>query len=195
MKFTASVLRHIKAIKLSAYEPRIAAIAIGMRKEEVAALVKWIMEILKVSIATNWLASFMSLVTVTAFTLVSLYSGTAGVTTARVFTVISTIELISWPLLNLGQKLGGLVTAWACLKRIEAFLLQEERQLPGSSPVGSGMELQEAPASGRILLQRATFGIREKVTLLRDLEINLQKPGLWMITGRVGCVSLKSYCS
>jgi ABC-type multidrug transport system fused ATPase/permease subunit len=151
-----------------------------MRTDEVAALVKWIIEVLKVSIITNWLAHFLSLLTIVTFTLVSLYTSGEGVTTARIFTVVATIELISMPLLNLGQKIGSLVTAWASLKRIEEFLMMEERT-----------EVEENAVEGHhVRLSGATFGIRDKATLLHDLDVGIDGNKVWMITGRVGCVSV-----
>jgi ATP-binding cassette subfamily C (CFTR/MRP) protein 1 len=106
VKFISSVLRHIKAIKMSAYESYVTVKAVDMRETEVVALITWIMQILKVSIATNWLNNFLALVTVATFTVVSIFSQNGGgaVTTARIFTVISTILLISMPLLMLGQQ-------------------------------------------------------------------------------------------
>ena len=176
IKFTSSVLRHIKAIKLSAYEPRILALADGMRHAEIDAFIRWVKEILKVSILTNWLAHFLALLTVTTFTLVTLFRGdTGGVTTARIFTVISTIDLISMPLLELGQKMGSLLTAWASLKRIEGFLLDGEKV----AVQGDGTRVKVD----------ASFGIRGKIDLIK-VAVDLDDPKLWMITGRVGCVSL-----
>lgn len=208
IKFTSSVLRHIKAIKLSAYEPRILAIANGMRNDEMNAFTGWVKQILKVSILTNWLSHGLALMTVTTFTLVTLFKGgdgnagaggggEGGVTTARIFTVISTIELISMPLLDLGQKMGALLTAWASLKRIEGFLLDSEKSddaggiignqiATGEEPLGQGGGLRETGA--RVELDNVTFGVQGKIELLKGLSVKLDEPGLWMITGRVGCV-------
>jgi ABC-type multidrug transport system fused ATPase/permease subunit len=216
IKFTSSVLRHIKAIKLSAYEPRILDIANSMRNDEMNAFVAWVKQVLKVSIMTNWLSHGLALMTVTAFTLVVLFTGgdvggQGGVTTARIFTVISTIELISTPLLELGQKLGSLLTAWASLKRIEGFLMDGEK---GDAEEGRGeVMLLDRPVRGRaakgaggaddnarggegarVVLQHATFGVEGKIDLLHDLNVELDEPGLWMITGRVGCVRFTSLC-
>ncbi len=188
-----SVLRHIKAIKMSAYEPLVIRKAEIFRDEELQALVRWIKQILKVSITTNWLGNFLSLVTVIAFTLISLYTGSARdhVTTGKVFTVIATLSLISLPLLMLGQKLGAIVSAWASFKRVEQFLLDKERQSSegtswGSQEVGDRVE----DPSCKIDLNDATFGVKDKATLIKNISIHLSHPRLWMVIGRVGSVSL-----
>jgi ATP-binding cassette subfamily C (CFTR/MRP) protein 1 len=189
VKFMASVLKHIKAIKMSAYEPFVTDKAVHLRQTEINALVAWIVEILKVSIATNWLGNFLSLITVTTFTLVSIYSRNSGgqVTTAGVFAVISTIQLISNPLLMLGQRWSSLVTAWASFKRIEDFLLCDEKE--EFIAVQTGDELQslgETKAGIRIRLDHASFGVHNQITLLNDLNVNIVTPNLWMLVGRVG---------
>ena len=102
-----------------------------LREQEVSSFVAWTQQILKVAITTNWLGNFLAVITIVAFTVVSLLGSTAGgsVTTARIFAVIATIELISEPLLMLGQQVGQLVTAWASFNRIEQFLLLGEKDI------------------------------------------------------------------
>jgi ABC-type multidrug transport system fused ATPase/permease subunit len=184
----ASVLRHIKAIKLSAYEPAIIKTALALREHEIYCLRKWVKEILKVSIMTNYNSNFLSLVTVTTYTLVSLYSG-GGVSTAKIFTTISTITLISSPLMYLGQQMGNIVSAWASWKRIETFMLNEEK-LSDSPENGSEIELVDKgiPAI-EISVLEADFGIKGKDAFLHGINVELTAPPLWMIVGRVGSVS------
>jgi ATP-binding cassette subfamily C (CFTR/MRP) protein 1 len=152
----SSVLRHIKSIKLSAYEPLVQSRAEDLRETEITALIKWIIEILRVSIVTNWLGNFLSLVTVSTYTVVSLYTGDGqgGVSTAKVFTIVSTITLISNPLLMLGQNMGQIVSAWASVKRVEEFLLQDEK-VDKREKEGSRTESD----SQRIVLKDASFGV------------------------------------
>ncbi len=60
-------------------------------------------------VATNWLGTFFALLTIITYTVASFYSsqGTNAVTTAKIFTVTSTISLISEPLLVVGQHIPG----------------------------------------------------------------------------------------
>ena len=199
-----SVLRHIKAVKLSSYEPFIVHKAEELRMREIKALIGWIKEILKVSITTNWLGNFLALIQIITYTVVSLYSSDAGsgVTTAKIFTVISTITIISEPLLMLGQQFGSIVTAWASFKRIEEFFLCDERtessretplltesenvKMEGTSPSYVTRQRHEC----RIELKNATFGVDKGTKhLLKDINVHLTNPNLWMLIGRVGCVS------
>ncbi|WWD21405.1 hypothetical protein CI109_105890 [Kwoniella shandongensis] len=186
VKYISSVLRHIKAVKLSAYEPLIQRRGVEFRSNEISAQLGWIVEILKVSIATNWLGNFLNLVTVITFTVASLYSAQGGgaVTTAKIFTIVSTITLISDPLLMLGQRLGAIVSAWASLKRIEEFLLEDERERVEDVQLIDG---KAGVLEQRIVMRGASFGVKGKITVLEGLDVELVKPRLWMIAGRVGC--------
>ncbi|ORY27634.1 P-loop containing nucleoside triphosphate hydrolase protein [Naematelia encephala] len=195
VKFMSSVLKHIKAIKLSAYEATVTQKAESLRAAEIQALIVWIKEILKISIVTNWLGNFLALITIIVFTVVSLFtSGTNdGVTTARIFAVISVISLISEPLLMFGQRIGSITTAWASFKRIEEFLLCEERtQIDGDvdgvgalMEAGDGLQMK-GTSECRIEMVEAKFGVKDKAELLRGFDIHMVNPALWMITGRVG---------
>lgn len=196
----SSVLRHIKAIKMSAYESSIVSTAIKMRDEEITALRKWVRELLVVSIVTNYVSNFMGLLTVTTFTLVSLYAHAGeGVSTSTIFTVISTISLLADPLRSLGQQIGNIVSAAASWKRIEEFLLSDEQRVSEPDPSSSREDgLESAP--GDALVDRASttpgihftdaaFGIEGKITLVHNVNIDLVRPKLWMVVGRVGSVS------
>lgn len=190
VKFMASVLRHIKAIKLSAYEPSIARTAVNLRDKEIFRLRKWIKEILIVSIVTNYVSQFLSLLTIVTYTLVSLFANDqGGISTAKVFTVISTIALIANPLRDLGQRVGTILSAWASFKRIESFLQSEEKN--GDKPTTqSDIELQNKKiTSVEVRISEADFGVRDKITLLHDVNVQMTDPKLWMLVGRVGSVS------
>lgn len=189
VKFMASVLRHIKAIKLSAYEPSILTRALAFRDQEIHNLRNWIRQILVVSITTNVVSNFLGLLTITTYTLVSLYAhGGRGIETSTIFTVISTISLLADPLRALGQQIGNIVSAWASWKRIERFLLSEERE-PTIETQIEVHEMEQRPVTIKI---NGTFGIQDQITLLEGIKIDLVNPSLWMIAGRVGSVSIAS---
>ena len=185
----ASVLRHVKAIKLSAYENAIAKTALALREHEITCMIKCVRESLKVAIVTNYNSNFLSLITIMTYTLVSLF-GDGGISTSKIFATVTTIALISTPLLMLGQQLGRIVSAWASWRRIEEFLLSEEKvsEVHGSS---SGIELvDKGSPSIQISLSEASFGVKGKEAFLHDVDVELAAPPLWMIVGRVGSVSV-----
>ncbi|KAK8847661.1 hypothetical protein IAR55_005520 [Kwoniella newhampshirensis] len=177
-----------RTLKLSAYETIVQSRAEAFRASEISALRAWIVEILKVSIATNWLGNFLSLVTVATYTVVALLSSEGGgaVTTAKVFTIVSTITLISEPLLMLGQHMGALVSAWASVKRIETFLLQDEKIQNAIDEIDDP-DSKRGVLEQRIVMKEAKFGVKDKITVLDELNVELVKPALWMVVGRVGC--------
>lgn len=78
----------------------------------------------------------------------------------------------------LGQQLGFLLTAWASFNRIEAFLVMPERVAP---------EVVSTDIS--IRFDWASFGRTGDNPIIRDINLAMPAPKLWMITGRVGCVS------
>jgi ABC-type multidrug transport system fused ATPase/permease subunit len=174
-----------------------------MRDDEIAALRKWISEILIISIVTNYVSNFMGLLTVTTYALVSLYAHSgSGVSTSTIFTVISTIGLLADPLRSLGQQIGNIVSASASWKRIEEFLLSNEQQNIGvveDDRMDDGLRLRPAAGSAGQAFQQgisfanAAFGIQDKITLLHGVNIELDKPALWMVVGRVGSVSTASF--
>jgi len=147
-------------------------------------------------VATNWLGTFFALLTIITYTVASFYSsqGTNAVTTAKIFTVTSTISLISEPLLVVGQHIARLLTTWASFKRIEEFLLCAERSIPDVYDESEGDATCENPEEAlntpdrRIALRDASFGIKGKATLLSGPNIDLTAPDLWMVIGRVGSV-------
>ena len=191
VKFMSSVLRHIKAIKLSAYEPSTAKTAIELRDREIFVFRAWVKQVLVVAVVTNYISGFLSLLTVITYTLVSLFiEGGIGLSTSKIFTVITTISLLANPLRDLGQQLGSILSAWASFKRIEAFLLCEEKQGETSGST-SDIELQnkEPITSVRIQISDADFGVRDKITILHGVNVELANPSLWMLVGKVGSVS------
>lgn len=198
-----SVLQHIKAVKLSAYEHTMGTKAIQLRDAEVSAEVAFIVQVLKASLATNWLANFLSLTTITTFTLVSLFAahGGSGVTTAKVFTVISTISLISDPLLMLGQNFSSLVSACASFMRIQNFLLAAESHDPSNDPTTNLLDdefdkkndtqLTSYRQEAFVRLEGASFGVSSSsTTLLHELRCDMRDFGLWTVIGQVGSVSI-----
>jgi ATP-binding cassette subfamily C (CFTR/MRP) protein 1 len=183
---------------MSAYETSVQVKADALREAEMVVLVRWRKQVLKVSIATNWLGSFLALLTVSTYTVVSLYSTTAtnGVTTAKIFTVTSTVTIISEPLLLLGQRMGQILSAWASVKRIQEFLLLEEQVEQQLAGMESEVEMTVMRSEEkRILLQDASFGVKDKITVLNNLNVDLINPALWVIVGRVGCVSVNHLAS
>ena len=156
----------------------------SLRHNEIVALVKWTKAILRVSILTNWLGNWIAVTTVITYTAVSINTTTsaAAVPTAKIFAVISTIQLISEPLLMLGQSWGSLVGAWASFKRIEQFLQAPERQ-------------PRAPGRmSEVIMDKASFGVSGSVALIEEADIRV-KPELWMIIGRVGSVGQVDFAS
>lgn len=74
----------------------------------------------------------------------------------------------------------------AAIKRIEQFLLSEEKPSQGQpSPPSSAGEISSDPT---LVLSHASFGYKD-ATFLHDLTTTIPQGKLTMIVGRVGAVS------
>lgn len=104
----------------------------------------------------------------------------------------------------LGQNFPTLAASWASLKRIEKFLLLEERQ---ERRIGSAEKLQniseslgdielETRTSPAIVMEHAEFSwAPDADSFLKDLTLRCDEPKLYMCVGPVASVSTIYYYS
>jgi len=64
----------------------------------------------------------------------------------------------------------------------------DDMEVEKETATGQAVVMNEH-ADGRIIMLDASFGVQNKVTLLRGLAVDLTHPPLWMVVVRVGCVS------
>lgn len=175
VKLVNSVLKNIKAVKLSGYEEILIDKLDDLRHREVRRQMVYYRWLLATSFVTNWLKSLISLATLTTYTIVSLHSSNHQVNTGTFFTTIAVLSVITDPLLQVGQRFAGIMAASASLKRIEVFLMEKEKQ-------------DKREESVDIAADSASFGTNE-TTLLKDLNFTLPEKRVTMIIGAVGSVS------
>lgn len=192
LRFMASVLRHIKAIKLSAYEAYVTFKAEELRHMEVTACGRWVHHVRCDKLAWHLFRPPHHH---------HLYSR---------LILLESRDKRGYDCENFHRHLDDqphfrtapgcrtayprLLTTWASFKRIEEFLLCAERSIPDVYDESEGDATCENPEEAlntpdrRIALRDASFGIKGKATLLSGPNIDLTAPDLWMVIGRVGSV-------
>lgn len=90
----------------------------------------------------------------------------------RRFTVIAIINLIGMPITELGEAFAYIIQSWVSVKRVEAFLLAEDK--PATLSADS------------TTFSNASFG-HAGATFLHDLTTTLPNNQLTMVIGPVGC--------
>ena len=99
-----------------------------------------------------------------------------GMSVGTSVAVINYISRIFSPIESLGTEIQTIQSAMAGVRRIDAFLSQEERTLPPE---------RETAAGGDVVLSHVTFGYGER-TVLRDLSFSVKVGEQVTLIGRTG---------
>ena len=99
-----------------------------------------------------------------------------GMSVGTSVAVINYISRIFSPIESLGTEIQTIQSAMAGVRRIDAFLAQEERALPPE---------RETAAGGDVVLSHVTFGYGER-TVLRDLSFSVREGEQVTLIGRTG---------
>ena len=99
-----------------------------------------------------------------------------GMSVGTSVAVINYISRIFSPIESLGTEIQTIQSAMAGVRRIDAFLAQEERTLPPE---------RETAAGGDVVLSHVTFGYGER-TVLRDLSFSVREGEQVTLIGRTG---------
>ena len=99
-----------------------------------------------------------------------------GMSVGTSVAVINYISRIFSPIESLGTEIQTIQSAMAGVRRIDAFLAQEERTLPSERATAAG---------GDVVLSHVTFGYGER-TVLRDLSFSVREGEQVTLIGRTG---------
>ncbi|HBF15761.1 MAG TPA: ABC transporter ATP-binding protein [Clostridiales bacterium] len=99
-----------------------------------------------------------------------------GMSVGTSVAVINYISRIFTPIESLGMEIQTIRSAMAGVRRIDAFLAQEERTLPPE---------RETAARGEVILSHVTFGYGER-TVLHDLSFSVREGEQVTLVGRTG---------
>ncbi|KAJ3893006.1 P-loop containing nucleoside triphosphate hydrolase protein [Lentinula edodes] len=211
IRLISGILRQIKGIKLSAYEPELIRKVSEVRTAELQARKNFWKKFYLIVCTTSVTMNALSLATLGTYAIISFLSHSQGLTTARLFTAYTAIGIITAPIYAIGQNYPRVLAAYACIKRLEGYLLSLESkssQSVDSSSVSafdsetegstkgdvvSGiqeitydekMNTSEPQISGTVSFRSACIGWSEKV-LLYDLNAEIQVGMITMVIGRV----------
>lgn len=99
-----------------------------------------------------------------------------GMSVGTSVAIINYITRIFSPIESLGMEIQTIQSAMAGVKRINAFLLEEEREIPRK---------QEESAQGDIVFSHVTFGYDEK-PVLEDFSLTIKEGEQVTLIGRTG---------
>ncbi|KAI3544155.1 hypothetical protein CABS03_04960 [Colletotrichum abscissum] len=160
---TAKAISSMKALKISAMSGPIETLIHSLRLKEISVGGKWRLMLLA-AVTIAYTPSQLGPVMAFAVT-----SQTLNVT--RIFTSMAYLMLLAGPLGSLFQTIPQLVSAFACLGRIQAYLDKDSRIDYRKTP--------EAP------LKQASFGWTEGKYVLDDVDVFVPANSLTIIVGPV----------
>ncbi|KZT65538.1 P-loop containing nucleoside triphosphate hydrolase protein [Daedalea quercina L-15889] len=183
VKFMSSIISNFLSIKWSCYEELLAAKVGNLRKDEMRQARQFYYGIAVSAAVSNTAGTLCILSVLGPYVLLTIHSGRAPLDIQRLFTIVTTLSLVQQPLSFLGQNFPTLAASWASLKRIEKFLLLEERQ---EWRIGSAEKLQNISESlGDIELETQFSWAPDADPHLKDLTLRCDEPKLYMCVGPV----------
>lgn len=177
VKLTNAVVAGMKSVKISGVAGPTGALLQRFRETELRAAVSLRIMAL-VAITNAFLPTYISPV-------VTFFAAGRRLGMAEVFASLSYLMLITGPLNQLFQKIPGILSGVASLKRIQDFLEKDVsadyRQFETSEEPEPGAE------SAAISLENMKVGWTEGKWQLSDLNLTIPKSRLTIVTGPVAC--------
>ncbi|KAF8312113.1 P-loop containing nucleoside triphosphate hydrolase protein [Clavulina sp. PMI_390] len=129
IKLLSSILANIIPIKMSGYEAPLAQRVLELRRKEIKHMESFYHVILITAALSNLAATFCGIAVLGVYAALSTYvsRATYPLNVAKIFSILTTINLLSSPLNIIGQGLPSILAAYASLKRIQTFLQMEEK--------------------------------------------------------------------
>lgn len=181
---TATVISSMKNLKISGLSAAISGTVQKLRVDELSASVKF--RILFICAAV--LGFFAQLIgpPITF----ALLKNTLDVST--LFTSLAFLTLLTYPLSYIFEGIPSLITALACLGRIQSFLECETRE-DFRRVLGDTRQELEKPSLGTdnppksaLIITNGNFGWRTGDAILRNVNVEIPKAALTMVVGPVG---------
>ncbi|KAL6817639.1 P-loop containing nucleoside triphosphate hydrolase protein [Trichoderma camerunense] len=181
---TATVIASMKNLKISGLSSPVREFVQKLRVEELIAGVRF----RKIFIAAA-LFGFIPLLLSPALTFALTQN---RLDASRVFTSLSFLTLLTMPLSQVFQSIPEVISALACIGRIQAFLECETRddfrQVLADIKRHSGKAPIESirPFESKVLIKDGSFGWKADNPVLRDVNIRIPKGSLTVVVGPVG---------
>ncbi|KIJ50859.1 hypothetical protein M422DRAFT_158793, partial [Sphaerobolus stellatus SS14] len=179
IKLISSVIKHFMPMKWASYEPYMERDISILREIEVDAGKAFCNLAIVLSALSNVASPLCMTVTLATYAVLAAQGHFKGVLDAtRIFSIASTIFLLSAPVNFLGQQLPSILAAYASLRRIQRFLQLEDkdRQDAIDQPVSSSEDL---------IFEGSFSWSKEAEPALHDIKIQLPYNSLTMCIGPV----------
>ncbi|KAF8312075.1 P-loop containing nucleoside triphosphate hydrolase protein [Clavulina sp. PMI_390] len=193
IKLLSSVLANIIPIKLSGYEGPLAQRLLDLRKKEIDQMRNFYDVIIWTAALSNLAATFCGISVLGVYAALSKYSSATKypLSAAKIFSILTTVNLLNGPLNMIGQGLPSILAAYASLKRIQNFLrMQEKPHAPQQGEATSQSE--EKSKSPQIQgvedfkMEGASFSwLPDSPIILHDIHLLLTLGKLHMCVGPV----------
>ncbi|KAK0528278.1 hypothetical protein OC834_000770 [Tilletia horrida] len=186
LAITSSFIGGIKAVKMGGLEKFFARKAIEARAAEIKMLRKYMSTLATVVTAANISGEAITIIAFAALAIVVHLDQNTSLRFDQetVFTAMAITTIISTPLLQIGQRFGLAVAAYASFKRIETFLLNPERNEDTSIETAL---LHDKVGDDAVHVNFSNASLSWKVDsepVLSGLDLNLP-PGITMVIGRL----------
>jgi ABC-type multidrug transport system fused ATPase/permease subunit len=181
---TATVIANMKNLKISGISNPVSRFVQRLRVEELAAGARF-RQIFIAAAALGFLAQLISPPVAFAFTQQTLDAST-------MFTCLAFISLLTQPLSSIFQGVPHLISALACLSRIQAFLEGEARHDFRQFLANAGRDTEKEPraidlsADSAVIIQDGNFGWKADNLILRNINVVVPKSSFTVVAGPVG---------
>ncbi|RFU73493.1 abc transporter, integral membrane type 1 [Trichoderma arundinaceum] len=181
---TATVIASMKTLKISGLSSPVRSFVQKLRVEELVAGVRF----RKIFIVAA-LLGFIPLLISPALTFALTQN---QLDASRVFTSLSFLTLLTMPLSQVFQSLPEVISALACIGRIQAFLECETRddfrQVLADIKRGFDKAQTESKPSSelRVVIENGNFGWKAGKSVLRGVNIQIARSSLTIVVGPVG---------
>ncbi|EPQ30723.1 uncharacterized protein PFL1_01624 [Pseudozyma flocculosa PF-1] len=188
----SSAIADIKGVKFSAYEDVIEAKLLEARDAEISAMKRFYSKFVLVAGFSNCNGELMVVTSFLTLIIIDLCTGSRRFTLNNVFTATTLVAIIQEPLLRFGQDYAKLLAANASVKRIEAFLNEQECGPLRDQAVAAFVDPAQADArsssstsAAAAVLEGADLAWKDNV-VLRGVSVEFPRGQLTMICGRLG---------
>lgn len=187
---TATMISSMKNLKISGLSAAVSNFVQNLRVEELAAGVRW-RKIFITAAILGYIPQLIGPPLTFAFTQQSLDA-------SKVFTSLSFLTLLTFPLSQVFEGVPQLIAAIACLGRIQAFLESETRHdfREVLSDVTRNVEKTEVEVEASsdpkqdmthsVIVQDGKFGWEADKPVLRNVNTKLTKSSLTIVVGSIG---------
>ncbi|KAJ5704274.1 multidrug resistance-associated protein [Penicillium malachiteum] len=195
---TAGILRNIKVVKMLGLNKVAYDIVHGLREVELQTLCTGFLHphsLFKFKSLTHYLANIPAdlapFATFLVYALITIVNGNSSLLSARAFSSMSLISLLTGPLLKFIQLCPGLYQSVACFDRIEDFYTQGSHKNDSDwkydiSKVGPETTTEKMD-KGMVVLENTSFSwAPDSDPVLQNLDLVIETKSISILTGPTG---------